>query len=140
MTTPHRKLYAVKRKCNVDDDTFKAILLGQIGSESAKNITWAGVNACVKVMQSEYGSDDETQKEKDPDWREPAKSAHARKIYALWGILRRNDKVEARFPDGFVKRMTDRPRVEWLTPTECNTLIEALIDWIKREGLSRELK
>ena len=140
MSSPHAKLYGVKKKCNVDDRAFKAILLGQTGKESAKGISWPAAERCVLVMQRDYGPKDDVPQEKDPDWREPAKTAQARKIYVLWGILRKAKVVTARHPDGFVKRMTERDRCEWLTPAQCNPVIEALVDWIKREGLENELR
>lgn len=141
MSSPHAKLYGVKKKCGVDDDTFKAILLGQTGFESAKGISWASVEKCVAVMEKDYLPEGEKpQKVKDPNWREPAKSPQARKIYVLWGILKRNGVTAARYPDKFVERMTNRSRAEWLTPSECNPVIEALNDWIKREGLEGELR
>ena len=140
MSRPHAKLYGVKKKLNVGDDAFKAILLGETGSESAKGISWKAVEACVTKMELHYGSKEEAEPKKDSDWRELAKSPHARKIYVLWGILKRNKIVEARFPDGFVKRMSGRERAEWLTSVQANPIIEALIDWIKREGLASELR
>lgn len=140
MSRAHAKLYAVKRQCNVDDDAFKAILLGQIGRESAKGISWSGVEACVKVMERDYLPRDKKPQNQDPDWRPRAKSAHARKIYVLWGILKRAGVVKERFPDGFVKRLTDRERAEWLVPSQANKVIEGLTDWIKREGLDDELR
>jgi hypothetical protein len=140
MSSPHAKLYGVKKKCNVDDRAFKAILLGETGKESAKGISWAAVERCVSVMEKDYGPKDAPDPKKDPDWREPAKTGQARKIYVLWGILRKADVVTARHPDGYVKRMTGRERAEWLTPAQCNPVIEGLTDWIKREGLERELR
>ena len=74
MSSPHAKLYGVKKKCGVDDDTFKAILLGQTGRESAKGISWPAVEKCVAVMEKDYLPEGEKAQKKDPNWREPAKS------------------------------------------------------------------
>ena len=139
MSSPQRKLYGVARKYGITDDVIKAVLLGQTGRESARGLTWSGANACVAVFENDYAPKG-TVEAKKKDWRPTAQSPHARKIYALWGILRRNHVTQARYPDGYVKRMTDRERAEWLTPDQCNIVIEGLIDWIKRDGFGHELK
>lgn len=138
MSAQHRKLYAVKKECGVDDTTFNAILLGQVGKESAKDITWSGVEACVSEMRKYQPA--AKREEKERDWRPAAASPHVRKIYKLWGILLKGGIVEARYPDGFVERMTGKKRAEWLVPKQANVVIEALIDWIKRDGLEDELQ
>ena len=149
MTNPavYRRLYGAKKEYGVPDDIFKAILLGQIGSESAKGITWRGAEACIgefkkhnpgAALRKQQGKP--AKKERPSNWRKPASSAHARKVYKLWGILKRNHIVETRYPDAYVKRMTDIDRADFLTPATANIVIEGLKDWIQREGLSGELK
>jgi len=143
----YRRLYGAKKEYGVPDDIFKAILLGQVGSESAKGITWAGTDACIAefkkhnpgaALRKEQGKPEP--KPKPDNWRKPATSRHARKVYVLWGILRRHGKVEARYPDAYVKRMTDIDRADFLTPAKSNIVIEGLKDWIEREGLVGELR
>ena len=137
MSAALRKLHAERRRLNIPEDTFRAILLGQTGRESSKGIGMSAANACVQEMRK-YRP-----KATEPEHREFRPSANdplVRKVYKLWGILRAADVVEPRYPDAFVRRMCDVSRPEWLTPAQANTCIEALKDWIEREGLGGKLR
>ena len=139
MSAALRKLHACRREYKVPEDIFRAILMGQIGRATSKGITMGSVNACVEKFKEHNPAAAASAANKKKDWRPTAKCAHVRKIYALWGVLKRNNIVDARYPDGFVKRQTDMDRAEFLPAAETNIVIEGLIAWIKREGLGNEL-
>ncbi|MCK5296553.1 MAG: regulatory protein GemA [Alphaproteobacteria bacterium] len=64
-----------------------------------------------------------------------AVNPQARKIYALWGELKRLKAVEngdRKALRAFVKRMTNKEAPEWLLPQESYLVIEALKKWIER--------
>ena len=44
-------LHAERRKNNISDDIFRAILMGQTGKESSKGISWENAKRCVREMQ-----------------------------------------------------------------------------------------
>jgi len=132
-----RKLHAERRRLQIPDDIFRAILLGQTGKESSKGIGMSAANACVAEMRKHRPGD------KGPDrkeWRETSKDPLVRKIYKLWGILRNGDQTLARYPDGFVERMVKVGRPDFCTPAQANIVIEGLKDWIEREGLGDKLR
>lgn len=134
-----RMLHAERRKRNLPDETFRAILLGETGKESSKGISFAAAGRCVDVMRKDYPmAGDDTGK--PSGWRKSSSDPLVRKVYKVWGILRRNDVVNEKFPDAFVKKMTECDRAEFLTPAQCNIVIEALKGWAEREGLAGQLR
>lgn len=128
-----RMLHAERRKNNISDDIFRAILMGQTGKESSKGISWENAKRCVREMQKHGPKNGELKK--DPNFRKASSDPLVRKVYKLWAILRRHDVVNARFPDAFVKKMTDCDRADFCTPAQCNIVIEALKKWGVREGV-----
>lgn len=133
MSAAHRMLYAEKRKNGINEDVFRAILLGQLGTESSKGISWSSAKRCVREMQKHSGN---TPDEKPyGEWRKPSDDPLIRKCYALWGVLRRGGSVKTRYPDGYVKKMTGCDRAEFLTPAQANVVIEGLKKWAERDGL-----
>ncbi len=136
MSAALRMLHAERKKNNISDDIFRAILMGQIGRESSKGITWEAAKRCVAKMQ-EHGPKDA---HKDSEWRKASSDPLVRKIYKIWGILKRGDVVNTRFPDAFVKKMTECDRAEFCTPSQCNKVIEGLKGWAEREGLGDQLR
>lgn len=137
MSAALRKLHAERRRLNIPEDTFRAILLGQTGRESSKGIGMSAANACVEEMRKYSPA---SGKPPQRSFRPRAKDPLHRLIYKLWGILRECDQVEARYPDSFVFRMTEVERPEFLTPAQANIVIEGLKDWIKREGFGDRLR
>lgn len=133
MSAALRMLHAERRKAGVSDDVFRAILVGQTGKESSKGIGWNAAKACVAELQKHNPQSATTKK--DPNWRKASDDPLVRKIYKVWGILKRGHVVDSRFPDAFVKKMTDCDRAEFCTPAQCNIVIEALKKWGEREGL-----
>ena len=134
-----RMLHAERRKRNIPDDVFRAILMGQTGRESSKGIGFSAAKACVAVMRKDYPVESD-KTEKSANWRKPSDDPLIRKIYKIWTILRRNDVVISRYPDAFVKKMTECDRAEFCTPSQCNIVIEALKGWAVREGLGKQLR
>ena len=57
--------------------------------------------------------------------------AQRQKIYALCGELGWND--DPKRIQGFVKRVTHVDRLEWLTPAQCEKVIEGLKAILQRE-------
>ncbi|GLQ20484.1 regulatory protein GemA [Algimonas porphyrae] len=135
MSAALRRLHAERRRYSIDEETFRAILLGQIGRESSKGITMAGANACIREF-AKYKPELAPPSDENPDgWRRRSDDPLVRKIYALWTVLRNGGVVQPRFPDAYVKRMTKADRADFLTPVQCNTVIEGLKEIIDREGL-----
>ena len=128
MSAALRKLHAVRRACSVPDELYRDILKNQTGRDSAKGIGFRDVNKCVAEFEKLRPAEPTKL-----NWRPTAKSAHARKVYALWTDLKKQGKVTPRYPDAFVKRMADVDRAEFLTPTQANPVIEALRDWKHRK-------
>lgn len=137
MSAALRMLHAERRKRGLTDEVFRAILMGETGRESSKGISFDAAKRCVAVMKKDYPLDED---QKPADWRKASADPLVRKIYKVWGVLKRGDVVNARFPDAFVKKMTDCDRAEFCTPAQCNIVIEALKSWAVREGLEGKLR
>lgn len=137
MSAALRMLHAERKKNNISDDIFRAILMGQTGKESSKGISWNAARACVAEMQKHAPKGAQ---QKTGEWRKASSDPLVRKIYKIWGILKRGDVVKTRYPDAFVKKMTECDRAEFLTPSQCNIVIEALKGWTQREGLGNQLR
>ncbi len=133
MSAALRMLHAERRKNNISEDIFRAILMGQTNSESSKGISWENAKRCVTEMQKH--NPNAAPAPKDPNFRKASTDPLVRKVYKIWAILRRAGVVNERFPDGFVKKMTECDRADFCTPAQCNVVIEALKQWGVREGV-----
>lgn len=135
-----RRLHGARRQYEVPEPIFRAILVGQIGQHSAKGISQGGVDRCIEEFKKHNPAAIPKKEGKPRDWRPASKSAHIRKVHALWGILRRGGIVTERYPDKFVFKLTGVSSTEFLIPKDANIMIDASIAWIKDEGLGHELK
>lgn len=140
MSAALRRLHAERRRYGIPEDTFRAILLGQIGRESSKDITMGGANACIAEFRKYRPDLAQEDRAKGAGYRKASSDPLVRKAYVLWRILRNGGSVSAKFPDAYVKRMTGCERADFCTPSQLNVVIEGLKDWIERDGLGDQLK
>ena len=121
-----------RKSLELDDDTYRLLLEGVTGKRSAGDLGPAE-RARVLDKMRELGF------QRAPK-RRAAPQTHEQKARALWrrlgeqGALR--DHSTQAF-QSFVERQTGKSRVEWCTPDELNSVIEALKAWLARHRSSQ---
>ena len=130
------KIHIAKKDMNLDDDKYRALLYGATGKDSTKGMSYAEMEAVLKAF-TEKGWEQTVNKSKNarPMFRKKSTKGYIRKVYSLWGVLKKEGIVKARFPDGFCKRIVEIDNTDKLDKAEANKVIEALKQWCDREGV-----
>jgi phage gp16-like protein len=116
------KIHVAKKQLKIDDENYRVLLESNTGKSSCKDLDDKELEAMLEVFYS-LGF-----KKMFPKTRNKTEHNQVDKIRACWIDLAKRDLV----PDGeaallgFVKRQTKVDRLEWLTPRQCNSVIEAL--------------
>ncbi|MDD2867709.1 regulatory protein GemA [Neomegalonema sp.] len=123
-----------------DDETWRAFLEQTVGQRSIRAMTEAQLRRVLLTLRARSGG------AKSKNFK-PSPKAHVRKVFALWGDMRRHDLLENPTREGlrgFVARMTAtdaRPDgvgdPDWLTPQDAEKVIEGLKAW-RRRALARQ--
>ena len=97
-----------------------------------RKLTQGEINALARVLQNmKDGASRNAYTKRTDTGGDPRTEKQRRKIYALTGILGWNN--DSRRVNGFVKRITGVDRLEWLTPGQCEKVIEALKAMVARQ-------
>ncbi|WOF75334.1 regulatory protein GemA [Parvibaculaceae bacterium PLY_AMNH_Bact1] len=126
-----RLVHIAKKQRKLDDETYRDLLERETGLRSAGDMT---DDQLEKVMAAFRAQGFKTKRQQ----RTTVKHDQGRFIVALWIDLWQLGAVEDRRDaalDAFVKRQTGVERMLWLSPRQANSVVEALKDWCKREGL-----
>jgi hypothetical protein len=124
MAKRHRLIKLVhvrKKETNLDDDTYRALLIRETGKNSAAHLTLEELNQVCDVLAGN---------------RKCTKRPEEMKARALWhsawhlGLLTRNDEHAFR---AFVKRQTGVDSTSWVR-ADWLVVIEALKSWLARAG------
>lgn len=116
------RIHIAKKALGFDDETYRAVLERITGETSSKNLSPA---ARAKLITEFYRF----------GWSNPVKTfklsqkSYVRKIYALWGALKRDGIWREKSPASlhhFAKKITGCDNLEWLTYPEASKVIEAL--------------
>ncbi|NPV89799.1 MAG: regulatory protein GemA [Firmicutes bacterium] len=121
----------------LDKDTLYSIIYRETGKDSMRQLSQKEINqvcyALSALKDSAKGKSDRT----DTGGNKLTK-AKRQKIYRLTGELGWNDN-NARI-NGFVKKMFEVERLEWLNNEQCSKLIEMLKSMVKRETAKEGVK
>ena len=129
-----RTLWAIAKspELHMTDEDLHAVVYRETGKESIKALTQGQINDVARVLQNMKDGVSQRQKPKRTDVGGNRQTvAQRQKIYALCGELGWND--DPRRIQGFVKRVTHVDRLEWLTPAQCEKVIEGLKAILQRE-------
>ena len=116
------KVHIAKNQLAIDDDVYRDLLEDVTGKRSCKDMDERELHLVLERMRG-FGF-----KNFFPATKDNATKTQVDKIRALWIDLAKSELV----PDGesvllgFVKRQTKVDRLEWLTPKQCNAVIEGL--------------
>jgi len=122
------KVHMGKKQLGLDDDTYRNMLADRYDVDSAGDLRMDQLDELVNHMEKLGASFTKTKK---------SAKKYVRKIYALWGELETMDVIENPGKESciaWVKRQTDVENPDWLTIAQASKVIEALKDWIEREG------
>lgn len=128
------QIHIAKKALGLDDDTYRAFLVGAAGVDSAGKLSFTQRQVVLGLMRDRGWNPGKPGEKKG---RKVPKGSQLSKIWALWFDLHRVGKVRdksAKALSAFCKRMTEVERLEWLTPEQSNVLIEALKDWQRRDS------
>lgn len=129
-----RTLWAIAKSAELGltDDDLHALVFRETGKESIRELTQGQLGDVARVLQNMKDAVSRKQGTKRTDTGGNRQTvAQRQKIYALCGELGWND--DPRRIQGFVKRMTQVDRLEWLTPAQCEKVIEGLKAILQRE-------
>jgi phage gp16-like protein len=141
MATPAqiKKLHALKGALNLDDDTYRATL-AEFGVKSSKDRAFTIEKADELIGRWQetaiaLGRWEKRKPASKAGARKLADDAQSKKIRALWLELHQVGKV--REPSeaallSYIKRMTGRDRLEWISGAQASRVIEALKKWLGR--------
>lgn len=130
-----RTLWAIAKspELGLSDEDLHAIVYRETGKESMRQLTQGEVNTLARVLQN-LKDGNKPQRRTDEGGNERTTQLR-RKIYMLCETLGWNN--DPRRITGFSKKMFGVDRLEWLTPAQCNKMIEALKKMIERETKQR---
>lgn len=123
-------IHCAKRDLGLDEDAYRATLVRVGGAGSCSGMGIEGLERVVedfkrKGFTPRVGSAQ----------RKLSKKPQVRKIYALWGHLKKLGVLHS--PNdvalrAFTKNLTEVDNPEWLTPAQANKVIESLKTWVAR--------
>ena len=125
-------IHAAKAAAGLDDDAYRDMLAVQTGGKrSAKDCTDSQLRQVLAHLNAASGQ---------PSFK-PSDDPQVRKIYALWGNLKRRGVLDNPTKTGlraFCARMANLRQdattdPEFLDSVQCRVVIEALKAWIDRE-------
>lgn len=129
-----RTLWAIAKspELALSEDDLHAIVFRETGKESMRQLSQGQITTLARVLQNmKDGVERDTRSKRTDEGGDPRTERQRHKVYALCETLGWNDD-NSRI-NGFVKKMFRVDRLEWLTPYQCDKLIEALKAMVARE-------
>lgn len=129
-----RTLWAIAKspELSLSEEDLHAVVSRETGKESMKNLTQGEINTLARVLQNmKDGVQRDTRSKRTDEGGDVRTEKQRHKIYALCEELGWND--DNRRINGFVKRICNVDRIEWLNMAQCNKVIEALKSMVIRE-------
>lgn len=129
-----RTLWAIAKspELSLTDEDLHAVVYRETGKDSIRKLSQGELNTVVRVLQNmKDGVKSNPRTKRTDEGGNPGTVALRRKIYTLCEELGWNN--DSRRIQGFVKRVTHVDRLEWLTISQCNQVIEGLKAMLARE-------
>jgi hypothetical protein len=137
-----RVLHIARKQCGLDDEAYRALLLGAAGVESSSGITtWKQYNDCLTAFKKlgfkiQSGTSGKSGlKETEPQEGRPERMISSRQEYYIRGLwdLASRAKNEASLR-GMIKRIGGVDNIQWLTRENAGKVILALRDITRKAG------
>lgn len=129
-----KTLWAIAKspELGMTDEDLHALVYRETGKESLRKLTARELGTVARVLQAmKDGVRRDTRSKRTDGGGNPATVQQRRKIWHLCDALGWND--DFRRIQGFARRLTGTDRLEWLTPAQCEKVIEALKAMLDRE-------
>lgn len=129
-----RTLWAIAKspELGLSDEDLHGVVYRETGKESIKQLSQGEITKVARVLQNmKDGVKRDTTSKRTDEGGDPRTVAQRRKIYALTDALGWND--DNRRINGLVKRITRVDRIEWLSVSQCEKVIEALKAMLARQ-------
>lgn len=129
-----KTLWAIAKspELGMTDEDLHELVYRETGKESIRSLTARELGTVARVLQAmKDGVRRDTRSKRTDEGGNPATVQQRRKIWHLCDALGWND--DFRRIQGFVHRLTGTDRLEWLTPAQCEKVIEALKAMLARE-------
>ena len=117
------QIQIAKKELGMDDFAYRALLQRIAGRSTSRSLNRSQLHEVVAEMKRLGWK---------PKRKASPKNPAAKKIWALWFTLSDAGEVSRKGCNAYIKRMTDKQDVNFLTNEETNRVIEALKAWIKR--------
>jgi phage gp16-like protein len=140
------KIHLAAKQLGLEKDDYRAVAIRISAKFRATPTDSAGEMTAVerRALLDEFarlGFRAAPPRDKADDWIE-SKMPHVRKMAACAFELERIGAVRSgstrRWLRKFVKKLTGRDAIQWLTPQDCNKIIEALKAWRKKFEAKRQ--
>ncbi len=131
-----------KRDLNMDDDIYRDLLQRVTGKRSAKGLSDRQLSKVLDEMKRLGFKPKPTKQRKQTLTK--AQAIEVSKMKAIWITMKKHGFIHDgsdQALNSFVYRMTGRlnklgiKRVEWLTPSLAESVLEALKNWHKRSAI-----
>ena len=136
------RLHIAQKELGLDEETYRSALKTIAGASSARDLPDEAIERVLAEFRRRGWrpgkARDASNARRSRRWRPPARYAHQRKVWALWGELKRRGVWRDPNPASlvkFVRRLTGVDDPDWLTPDRSNKVIEALKDIGHRAGI-----
>ncbi|MDO8431777.1 MAG: regulatory protein GemA [Candidatus Binatus sp.] len=133
------KIHIAAKQLHLDEDVYRSIVRRVSAKfrgtpvESSGKLNARERAALISELTS-FGFKVAPPRKRNPNWIE-TRDLHLRKLLALWGELARTGEMKDSSKAAlrrFVNRATGKDAIQWLSPEECNKVIEMLKAWRKR--------
>ncbi|MFZ2871239.1 phage protein GemA/Gp16 family protein [Zavarzinia sp.] len=125
-------IHAEAKKQGMDDDLRRQVIANATGKKSAADLTLPELGKALDAIKGRAGA-----RQQPARGRALAESDHARKIRALWLSLWNLGAVDSPSEAAiaaFAKRQLRIEALQWVTPHQASSIIEALRDMGRRHG------
>jgi hypothetical protein len=139
------------RELGIDDDARREMLRARYGVESRKDLSPDQLSDLIEHLKASgfrptrAGQAGQGGQAQGARKRPMSQHGYIRKLWALWGNLKRAGVLDATDTDAALVAFVNRHRktghmdrieqLEWMTEAEASPIIEALKAWCRREGL-----
>ncbi|MFH1027795.1 MAG: regulatory protein GemA, partial [Pseudomonadota bacterium] len=129
------KIHIGKKELNLSDEIYRDILFHAGGVESSADLDWQGRRAVLERYRELGWQSKPAKKAGVRAARRLADDPQSKMLRALWIQLHQSGKVkdpsEAALCS-FVKRMTRKDALQWLSDRDVTVVKKALKDWLER--------
>ena len=132
-----RLVHVARRELQLDEDTYRTMLVAKGGADSTANMDVAALQAVLDHMKRsgfKVRSSSSSKPGRKPDRRQDS-SASGRKVRALWLFLHRLGAVQdpsERALAAYVKRIAKVDDMHWASSARMHDVIETLKKWEMR--------